>query len=165
MKVLKSNKNLKRGVVVVAAAGLLAVSGLAVAGPGPGGWGFGFGPHLMRLAHRLNLTEEQEIQAVRARRAFRKDAKALHEQLRSMRGEVAAELAKPEPDAAKLHGLADQMMRQMNKTAHGSIDRFLELHRTLTPEQRETLSEHIAKGPDRRGRRGRGHRRGPAYDE
>src|SRR5688572_30285228 len=99
---------LTAGVIVLA--GGLSVA--AFAHPGGGG-GRGFhrggkmigmpGMRMLALAESLDLTEEQEVAAVRMRRSIREEAKLNHQQMQGAFSEVLAELEKPNPDPAKLH--------------------------------------------------------------
>lgn len=150
------NKKLILATTVVAS---LALAGAAIAHPG-GGRGRGpgggpFGMKLMRLVHKLDLTEEQEVKAVRLRRQLREEHKASKLDRKQLMTDVAAELKKPQPDAQKLHGIADQMLARMNKMTHSAIDKFLELHATLTPDQRAELADGMERRAKRKGRKGR----------
>lgn len=140
--------------------GLLAlgISAAAFAGPGHGfKRGFGGGPmRLLHLAETLDLTEEQEVKAIRMRRAIRKEMKANRQQMRASFDTVLAELEKPNPDPAKLHTLVDEATQRMNKVMHGSVDEYLELHKTFSAEQRQKLVERAREiKAHRKGRRGR----------
>ena len=154
-------KNLKKPILF--ASGLIAalgISAFAFAGPPHGGGGHGFkrggggmmGMHLMHLAERLNLTEQQEVQAVRMRRAIRKQAKANKQEMRDAFKSVLLELEKENPDPAKLHKLVDDATARMNKLGHASVDEYLEFHRTLSVEQRQELVDSARLRMERRGK-------------
>lgn len=150
-------KSLRTALVAASVVSALALGGVALAGPhkgrgGPGGPG-GFGFRLMRMVNHLDLTEEQEVKAVRLRHQLKEEMKAMKGDREQTMKTIAAELKKPTPDAAKLHGIADQMMARMTKMTHATIDKFLELHATFTPEQREKLGTQLEKRADRRERR------------
>jgi Spy/CpxP family protein refolding chaperone len=151
----------KHLLIVASVVGALALGGVALAGPhkgrrgGPGG-GPGLGFRLMRMVRHLDLTEEQEVKAVRLRHQMKEEMQAGKVDRPAQMKAVATELAKPTPDAAKLHGIADQMLARMSKMTHAAIDKFLELHATFTPEQREKLGKRLERRAERRGRRDRG---------
>ncbi len=136
---------MKKTIMIGTLVGVLAVGGVAMAGGPHGGGGF-FGGRIARLMERLNLTEQQQLKAIQIRSAIkerRKDAKGSRGADMEL---IAAELAKPNPDKAKLHALADQRIAEMQKNMHFTIDQFLELHGTLTAEQRTQLVESLKKG-------------------
>jgi Spy/CpxP family protein refolding chaperone len=150
-----------RKFLALATGTVLLIGGLsaaAFAGDGHKGGGRFFhkgggmlpGMRLMHLAERLDLTEEQEVAAVRMRRAIREEAKLNRAEMQGAFDEVIAELQKPEPNAAKLHQLVDEATARMTKVAHSSVDKYLEFHRTLTPEQRQTLVEQAKLAKERR---------------
>ncbi len=47
------------------------------------------------------------------------------------------------PDAAKLHALVDQRVEEMRKLAHQAVDAGVEVHDTLTPDQRAKVTKKI----------------------
>jgi Spy/CpxP family protein refolding chaperone len=97
------------------------------------------GMRMLSMAQRLDLSEEQEVAAVRMRRAIREEAQQNREEMKAAFDEVLKELEKPNPDPAKMHRLVDDASARMTKVAHSSVDKYLEFHRTLTPEQRKEL--------------------------
>ena len=144
MNKLKSNKGwLAAGALV----GVLAIGGSATAhGFGRGGHGF----PMMRVLRHLDLTEAQEIQAVKIRRALRAQHKAARAQMDATMNNVRAELGKANPNAQVLHGAVDQAMDQMKAGLHTAVDQFLVLHQTLTPEQRAKLIQAMDRMKKRR---------------
>ncbi len=151
-------QNRRRKLLLVSGiVGALAVSSVAVAGPGFGGRG-GFG-RLFKMIQRLDLTEEQEVLAVRLHRQIRAERKEIRQGMKGQMQTVIAELEKENPDPAKLHGMADQITAQMNKSMHGTIDKYLQLHSTLSESQRkemvDTMRQHMDRSKKRRGRRGK----------
>ncbi len=152
-----AKKPLRTALIASSVVAALALGGVALAGPhrgrGGGGGGMGFGFRLMKIVRHLDLTEEQEVKAVRLRHQLKTEMKAMKGDREQTMKTVAAELKKPTPDAAKLHGIADQMITRMGKMTHATIDKFLELHATFTPEQREKLGTHLERRAERRERR------------
>lgn len=138
--------------VLGVATGLFAVSGAALADrdrPKRGLPGMAF----MRVIDDLDLTEEQEIKAIRVRRNLREQAEEARREMDGTMGKVAVELAKANPDATKLHAIADEVIKRIQKVTHSAIDQVLELHRTLSPEQRETLANRLERIEARRDER------------
>jgi Spy/CpxP family protein refolding chaperone len=56
------------------------------------------------------------------------------------RAELLAAWRSERPDAAALHALVDQHLDAMRAVAHQAVDGAVEVHATLTPEQREKLA-------------------------
>lgn len=150
----KSTKNTRKKLLVggVAIAAALAVGSAAYARHrGPGGPGFGgFGFH--RILWTLDLTEEQEISAVRLMRQTREERQALREGHAARMATLKAELAAETPNAERLHEMLDEMARERTQLGHSAIDRFLELHATLSGDQRNELVEKLEKLEQRRRR-------------
>lgn len=130
---------------------MLAAGATAFARPGgPGGPGGFPGMFMMRLFGDLDLSEQQELQAIRARRAIKEQADQAREESQVQIGQAIDELGKANPDSQKLHSLADQAIARFGKVAHSAIDQMLAIHATLSPEQRTTLHERAKEMHDRR---------------
>ena len=153
MSKLKAN----RGMLIAGAlVGALAIGGTATAK----GFGRGGGFPLMRIMRHLDLTEEQEIQAVKIRRAMREKRKAARQEMQATMDRVRLELTKENPDPQVLHGAVDQAAAQMTAGMHEAVDQFMTMHKTFSPEQREKLIQVMDKMKQRherrRGRHGHG---------
>ncbi len=132
---------LRRGLLLGLVVGTLGIGTVAFARPFGGG-GFGMpGMGILRMVERLELTEQQEVQAVRLRREVREEMKGMRAQTHAEMGQVIDELAKPTPDARKIHGVVDNALARMGKLAHAVVDKALAFHATLSPEQKQTLAE------------------------
>lgn len=107
------------------------------------------GMRMMRMLHSIDLTEEQEVKAVRVKRKLRKQAKAMRQANKASMGEAINELSKPTPDKARLHAIVDKSLASAAKLAHAAIDQFLEVHATLTSDQRQQLVENARKAKER----------------
>lgn len=124
-------------------------------------WGHHRGPHhggffagrMLHLVHELDLTEEQELEAVRMRRALREQGRAARKATVEDLRAAADELKKVTPDRDRLHGLVDQSIERMRKLAHAAVDRFLDFHAQLTPEQKAEVSERITEAQARMDKR------------
>lgn len=110
----------------------------------------GPGMALMRVFGDLDLTEQQELKAIRIRRSLKEQAQASHEEMRGQFDAVIGELQKPNPDATKLHSIVDEAIKRMQKIAHSAVDQYLDLHQTLSPEQRATLIERLQEAKEMR---------------
>ena len=135
-------------------AGLLAAGSLADARPfGPRRAGGFFGGRMMRVFHDLDLTEQQELQAVRLARALREDAKAARRATRADMQTAAEELKKPSPDRQKLHALVDAAVERFREMAHARVDGALDFHAQLSPEQKAEVARRIERRQARAERR------------
>ncbi|MFY2561747.1 Spy/CpxP family protein refolding chaperone [Corallococcus terminator] len=82
--------------------------------------------------------QRQSINAVKDR-LFDEGAKLAQEQ-HAVRSDVVTQLESDKPDAQKLHALVDERIDAMRAFAHQATDAALEVHGTLTPEQRKELA-------------------------
>jgi periplasmic protein CpxP/Spy len=64
------------------------------------------------------------------------------------RGEALDEWRKAEPNAERLHALVDAQLARMSQLAHDSVDSMLEVHETLSPEQRQALADRVQERVD-----------------
>jgi Spy/CpxP family protein refolding chaperone len=83
--------------------------------------------------------QRQQILAVKDRMlakglALRQAGQPLHE-------ELLAQWNSPNPDRARLHALVDQQLDAMRAFAHDAVDAGVEVHDTLTPEQRAQVTK------------------------
>ena len=151
MSILNNVKSNKGWWATGALVGLLAIGGTATAQGFGRGHGGGF--PLMRVLRHLDLTEAQEVQAVRMRRALREQRKAARKEMEAAIDKAKAELAKSNPDPQVLHAAVDEAAAQMQKGLHMAVDQFLELHKTFTPEQRERMVKVMDRVKERRQKR------------
>ena len=115
MTLKKTPKNpirrwLAGGAAVAAALvlGTAAYAGHRGGGFGHGGHGFGF----HRIMRSLDLTEEQEVLAVRLKRQLREEREAMRASHQAELQTIKAEVASVQPDAERLHALLDQMAKE-----------------------------------------------------
>jgi len=64
-----------------------------------------------------------------------------HETRDATREALLGEWKAEKPDAAKLHALVDQRSAEMTALAHQAVDAAVEVHDTLTPDQRAKLTK------------------------
>lgn len=111
------------------------------------------GPKLERLAHRLNMTDEQraEIEAIRS--GSQKQMVELREKIRANRDQIRELIRQPDFDEAAIRSVADE---QGDFKADMIVLRARQrsgMRAVLTDEQRDQLDEM----PKRKHFRGRGH--------
>lgn len=133
----------------LALTGLVGAAHVAQARP-HGGHGFGpgaglMGRGMMRMLDRLDLSESQELTAVRMRRALREEGKLLRQAARADMKEVAEELKKPDPDRAKILSLVDANATRMKAMAEKVTNQLLDFHAQLTPAQKAEVAQMIEK--------------------
>lgn len=154
-----SRSSLRRVFAAAAAALALAFGGSAVAQPA-GGHG---APHAMMgdgadgmlghlIAHaqtqlKLNTSQSGMFDAAVAQsKAARDTSRTLHQQVKDA---LTAELAKPEPDLAKVAAVADGAQQQGITLRHQVRDSWLQLYATFSPEQkavvRDLMQQHLAR--------------------
>ena len=134
-------------IVPAALAGLLTLTGFAA-------HRFGHDPERMRsmvnarvedALDDLDATPEQRTRVLAlAERLLREGAAARdghHEAVKALAGQWG----QATPDAAAVHALVDARLDAVRKLAHQAADAGLELHGTLTPEQRAKVARKIAR--------------------
>ncbi len=125
----------QRTVIAVLAAGLISVSGFAIAQGhegGPGGWHGGEG---MEFLHSLNLTDAQKQQAHEIMQANRTQAHSLMQQEHALHEQIVTQLLTAGTTAEQIQPLVTQeeaLHAQMD-TAH--LNMAIQLRGLLTPEQ------------------------------
>ncbi len=117
-------------------------------GPGRGLGGFGF----HRVLRQLDLTEEQEVMAVRLTRNIREQREQRKEAHKARLREVTTMVASGTVDQERMHALVDELSAERTAVAHRAVDAFLELEKTFTPEQRTQLQEIMTRWMERRDR-------------
>jgi Spy/CpxP family protein refolding chaperone len=140
----------KKFLTLALAATLVGAGGVALA-RGPGGHGKGgfFGHRINRLLKKLDLREDQEDMALRFHVDMRKKRKAMKKDMASTMNAVSVELAKQQPDSARLHKLADQRLEAMRGMMHERIDAVLQIHATLDQQQRDKLTHELKRASKR----------------
>lgn len=88
----------------------------------------------------LDATEAQKKSVHAVKDRLFADGKVLAEEHQATRLEVLTQLESDTPDAQRLHTLVDSRIDAVRAFAHKVTDAVLEVHRTLTPEQRKELA-------------------------
>jgi Spy/CpxP family protein refolding chaperone len=91
----------------------------------------------------LNATDAQRAKVNALKDDLLKDGFAMHQQRMNDAKEMLAIWESANPDAADVHARIDARIESMRAFAHKAADAALELHSTLTPEQRAQLAEKI----------------------
>lgn len=113
---------------------------------------------LIRDALRLTPEQQQAWQAIRAKReALRK---ARFQTWSQVRHALREELAKPEPDLARVAALRDAQSERNLQARKEIEDMRLKLYATFSPEQKAVVRDFL-KARLARGERWSGHERGP----
>ncbi|RKH71291.1 Spy/CpxP family protein refolding chaperone [Corallococcus aberystwythensis] len=87
----------------------------------------------------LDATEAQRTSIHAVKDRLLNEGRGLMEGQQAARTEAVTQLASDTPDAAKLHALVDARIDAARAFAHKAVDAVLEVHRTLTPAQRQEL--------------------------
>jgi Spy/CpxP family protein refolding chaperone len=97
----------------------------------------------------LEATPEQRarVHAVKDRLLAR--GQALREARAGAHAEVLAQWRSETPDAARLHAMVDERLEAMRALAHEAVDAGVEVHGTLTPEQRAEVTRKIERRMER----------------
>lgn len=119
-----------------------------------GATGCGGGARAERMEKMIALRVEDaldELDATQAQRervqAMTKDsiatAKPLVEEARTARAALLTEWKSERPDANRVHQLVDAQLDSLRTFTHAMVDKGLELHRLLTPEQRAEVTTRL----------------------
>jgi len=147
---MKLHENLRRitiaatvaAAMTIGAATVLAQPGWGPHGPGPHGAGAPdqmFGQLIEGAKAQLNLNTSQQVMfdaAVANSEAAFAAGRALHQRVSDTTTE---ELAKPEPDLAKIAATADDVQQQAIELRKSVRSQWLALYATFTPEQKTVV--------------------------
>ncbi len=142
--------------VLAAVLGTVAISAWAQPGGQAGhalhGGGMAGMPMQGRMVEKMldsvNATAEQRIQDKQITERAAADMKAQHESGRALREQAMKLFTQPVVDANAAEALRAQMMQQHDQGSRRMMQTMLEVSRVLTPEQRKTLAERMAKRGD-----------------
>lgn len=91
----------------------------------------------------LDATPDQRARILTAKDRMLDAAKQVHGDRKATHDALLAEWQSEKPDAAKLHQLVDARVEEMRKVAHEAVDAGIEVHDTLTPEQRAKVTKKV----------------------
>ena len=142
--------------LILGAAGLALAAGVGAiqvyAGHGHGGGPHGGGalmvPQMVEwLANKalddVNATESQRTRILAVRDRVMSQAKNLHQAHDATHAEFKKQWDQDTMDAAQLHSLVDARIEELRRALHTAVDGVVEVHDTLTPEQRRTLTARV----------------------
>jgi Spy/CpxP family protein refolding chaperone len=112
-------------------------------GGGPGGM-MG-GPRIGRMLDRVNATADQRAQIKTIMDAAHTDMQALRTSGSSLRQQMQAAFAQPTVDARAVEALRAQISAQHDSVSKRMTQAMLDVSRVLTPEQRKTMADAMAK--------------------
>ena len=101
-----------------------------------------------KMLDSVNATAEQRAQVKQITERAAVDMKAQPESGRALREQAMKLFAQPVVDANAAEVLRAQMMQQHDQGSRRMMQTMLEVSRVLTPEQRKTLAERMAKRGD-----------------
>lgn len=138
--------------LVVLGGSVAVLTGFGPGGCGRGHHGRGRDPAAMaafvegRLGDALDEVEATPAQQERIQsivKGLLADGQQLRQGHDATRAELLALWKSETPDAPKLHALVDARSAEMTAFAHRAADAAMEIHATLTPEQRAELTEKL----------------------
>ncbi len=91
----------------------------------------------------LDATPDQRAKILAVKDRMLDAAKAVHADQAATHQAFLEAWKSEKPDAAKLHQLVDQRVEEMRKLAHQAVDAGVEVHDTLTADQRAKVTKKI----------------------
>lgn len=95
------------------------------------------------MLDEIDATDSQRVKVNELKDDLMADGMKMREAKREMKDDVLALWNTENPDAAQAHAMVDARIEEMRKFGHEMADAALELHKTLTPEQRKELAEKV----------------------
>ena len=151
---------MKTMTIILCAAGLALAVGLAAAAAAHGGSGGhgGHGPHAAEGALAVpemvawlvdqaldgpGVSDEQRGRVLAVKDRVMSQAEALHAEHAATHEEFKRQWDAEKMDAARLHSLVDARMEELRRVLHTAVDGVVEVHDTLTPDQRRALTARL----------------------
>ena len=91
----------------------------------------------------LDLTDVQRENMDQIKEDFMAKAEEMHADKEAMKADILAQMEKQEMDANELKQIADRHRARMDEFIDMGIDRLVEFHKTLTPEQKAKLVKKL----------------------
>ena len=98
---------------------------------------------LDRVLDRINATQQQRRKVHQIKANLINQAQPLRKQRRAAAKQALTEWNKATPDRRELHRTVDRNLEMVRAFAHVAVDRAIEVHGTLTPQQRAQVVELI----------------------
>jgi Spy/CpxP family protein refolding chaperone len=96
-----------------------------------------------KLSPVLKATEAQKEQIAPIYDRVAPEVSAVAQACNRLHAALIAEWSRPDPDRARVEGLADGFADAVKRAGRGVIVGIFDLHATLTPEQRSAVLEHM----------------------
>jgi periplasmic protein CpxP/Spy len=132
--------------VIVAAASAVAQPSWAMPG-GHGGPGMGMmhGRAMEHMLDAVNATPDQRSQIKAIAERAKADLQAQRDNGKALREQTMKLFAEPVVDANRAEALRQQMLQQHDQSSRRTMQAMIEVSRVLTPEQRKTLADRMAR--------------------
>lgn len=95
------------------------------------------------MLDEIDATDSQRVKVNELKDDLMADGMKMHQAKREMKDDVLALWKSENPDSAQAHAMVDARIEEMRKFGHEMADAALELHKTLTPEQRKELADKV----------------------
>ncbi len=148
------NRKTSKWLITLLAASSIGTAAAVLADPPAAGFGCHRTPHaamfqgrhdseqrIERMADRLNVTPEQRTAMRGVVDKYRPELRALADRMRTNRQELRTLQRQDQPDANRLHQLADAQGQALSQTIVLRSEMRSAIHQVLTPEQREQLQQ------------------------
>ena len=96
-----------------------------------------------KVLTEIDATDAQREQIHAVKDRMMAQAEDMHGVRDETRQAALAELRSDNPDSEKLHAMVDERVEDMRQMLHEAVDAAVEIHGTLTPEQRDELAQLI----------------------
>lgn len=134
---------MKRKVLTISLVGVLIAGLLTFAGCKHHGRHKGAEFMVDYVSEVLDLTDAQRDDLDRIKEEFMAKAEDMHADKDAMKASLVEQLGKDQMDEIELRRLADQHRAKMDEMVDLGIDRMVEFHKTLTPEQKAKLIKKL----------------------
>ena len=134
---------MKKKVLTISLAGILIAGLLTFAGCKRHGHHKGAEFVVDYASEVLDLTDAQQADLNQIKEEFMEKAEQMHADKDAMKATLMAQLASEQMDEVELKRLAAQHRAQMDELIDLGIDRLVEFHKTLTPEQKTKLVKKL----------------------
>lgn len=138
--------------LVAAGTGALGAGAWAAHGSGHGfgGRGRGFGQHGAMMQRFVTFAIDEKLTAIGASEVQKgkvhaieqrliAQGRALHADRQALHAELLEQLAKDQPDEARVRALVQERVTAFTRLADDATNALFELHALLTPQQRQAL--------------------------
>ncbi len=96
---------------------------------------------LERVMGKLDATQTQQTKVKAMARELITEGHKVRVSHKKTAAQLKAQWASPRPDRKKAHQLVDVQLKVMRTLIHKVVDKVVDLHAVLTPQQRKELTE------------------------